>query len=424
MRKKQLIDSLDELDAQQSQTMEQMVKSRNEALKSCEALKLQVEDLEEQLVVNEAKLAAVEEEESDKMAALESKSEELNDKWVTLELALKESESQKGRLEEQTMSQMDEIKRLAYQVMCLEDEKNKTAEKLKSLSSSVGSDLNTCFDSVELELLQKRGDELQTVRLEAGCQAHQLLELTAENDELNGSKQNLHREIENLTEALNLKDEKLNALQIELMNARSELKNSIERILLLTNEHDKLVESVRVMEQAMKSKETEMLSFKENYERLKSVAEQTEADGDRLSKHCKELTETNVNLEEKLKSLKVSVVETQEFARNGDLENEQNNFNGRELCDKVTESSGNSIPLASSSNSSLDIEINRLKSTVVQQEDLIRTLNGKYSSMLRLLEDRSLEIHGNTTLVDIHHMETEVRDRSNLLLCFNNIESF
>jgi len=53
-------------------------------------------------------------------------------------------------------------------------------------------------------------------------------------------------------------------------------------------------------------------------------------------------------------------------------------------------------------------EIARLKAVVSRQEDLIGTLNGKYSSMLRLLEDRSTSAHGSTVLADYHRLENEV----------------
>lgn len=58
--------------------------------------------------------------------------------------------------------------------------------------------------------------------------------------------------------------------------------------------------------------------------------------------------------------------------------------------------------------SSSEEDVGRLKKTVSQQEDLIKTLNSKYSSMLRLLEDRSLSAHGSTVLADFHQLESEV----------------
>lgn len=59
--------------------------------------------------------------------------------------------------------------------------------------------------------------------------------------------------------------------------------------------------------------------------------------------------------------------------------------------------------------SSVDDNVIQLRTTVSQQDDLIKTLNSKYSSMLRLLEDRSMSMYGSTVLANVHQLETEVQ---------------
>lgn len=58
---------------------------------------------------------------------------------------------------------------------------------------------------------------------------------------------------------------------------------------------------------------------------------------------------------------------------------------------------------------SVEENVARLKMTVSQQDDLIKTLNSKYASMLRLLEDRSMSMYGSTVLANVHQLETEVQ---------------
>ena len=55
-------------------------------------------------------------------------------------------------------------------------------------------------------------------------------------------------------------------------------------------------------------------------------------------------------------------------------------------------------------------ELSRLHSTIAHQNDLIDTLNSKYTSLLTLLEDRSQSVHGSSILVEVHQLQSEARE--------------
>jgi len=65
-------------------------------------------------------------------------------------------------------------------------------------------------------------------------------------------------------------------------------------------------------------------------------------------------------------------------------------------------------------------DISHLRSTISQQKDMLDALNSKYASLRSLLEDRSQAVHGSSVLSDVHRLESELRevraDRERLLM--------
>lgn len=188
----------------------------------------------------------------------------------------------------------------------------------------------------------------------------------------------------------------------------------VERLLAVEEEHLNLSSRYKDLETEM-----EKLRKMATMEMKEEVSEKNT--GIELSKH-NDIVEDYKNivntLENRIQSLESEVAllrETNEMKRFVEgsemLDGEANgseiihsNVNSVGDCKNFEVGKQNSDVWKSSS----DEDIGRLKKTVSQQEDLIKTLNSKYSSMLRLLEDRSLSAHGSTVLADFHRLESEV----------------
>ena len=266
----------------------------------------------------------------------------------------------------------------------LERELEKVASEFTLLERSAAaleSDLSSAKEELGKQEIENR-ENLEEVRLGFEAEIRTLRdEVSSLKQLLNASKQtegdeNHLEEIKNENDNLKLK---LLALEAEL--ELQKYSADVDRSRMSGAESNSEMENLR--------KEVEILS--EKLEQSESVSTLYEAEVERLSL-----------LEKHYEELKRNYDRLQSDSRDAAC-------NGSPTVKRCT--TGSSLGSETSASSEVDpkVEISTLRLTVSKQEELIKTLNGKYSSVFKLLEDRSVELFGSEKmLVRLDQLQTEV----------------
>ncbi len=72
-------------------------------------------------------------------------------------------------------------------------------------------------------------------------------------------------------------------------------------------------------------------------------------------------------------------------------------------------SNNNSDEGSAGSSQATELQLEELRWTISQKDDIVNELRSNNEALLRLLEERSVQLHGDNTLVEMHRLENELR---------------
>lgn len=360
-----------------------------------------------------------------------SESEDSAEKLRSLEGKLSEVEEELRRSTEDSKKAMDDVEAkksdLEAERVFLKRRVSELEEQVETLAENLA-ECQKLKENTEAVLAMERRDR------EFGA--------VIDRDLLKQKNLELERELEKVASAFSLLEKSAATLELDLSSAKEELGNrkvehqeNLEEarrgfeaeIMMLRDEVSSLNELLAASKQ-MEGREKHLEKIMKENDDLKSKLLTVEAkledqsDSSDLKPLRTSADESNSNLEnlrkevedlrEKLEqSESVSTLYEAEVERLSSLEKQHEELRKlhEELKTDYDRLKNDSGEKSASSEVDPKVEVSTLRLTVSKQEELIKTLNGKYSNVFKLLEDRSLELFGSEKmLVRLDQLQAEV----------------
>ena len=432
--------------AAQSHLHEELLQLRenlNESQKLSTEYEQKVSHFETELEMLQEKLAASDAEKLQLSSALEN--------------SVGTGDREKEQYEEQIRQLMIERDSLKAQKMALEKELDETetllSEQAKQYEACIqelkaARELDSSSLEAEHEKLIKSNHEKEVKISQLECDCSQLQAQVTDTkdmlqDTINGQQ--------SLTELINEKEGEINALRSENAALKQTLEETtakskglqtdlnrlveVEKLYKLSEENsEKLKQEIETSKSQLRTEEckenTKDSTTSELIDLHRTVKEQTgqiqanqkqidslalEGDGHSDPAVTKLYEDTIQELQSSLSFLQYDMAsKTSELQQAKDkinrLTTEVNDYKAKlaEATSSKESSDGTNSDDGSSCHAT-DAQVEELRTVISQKDDIVKELKSNNEALLRMLEERSVQLHGDKTLVEMHKLENELR---------------
>ncbi len=241
------------------------------------------------------------------------------------------------------------------------------------------------------DMLNDKGNEVSELRGENEALKSTLEQTIAKSQrfqtELDKTR-DLENEIENLKLQFESKDSETQIIDLEAQIAS--LQSSIEE------KNSKIEAYEKQMEEPLESQTPESHTDPAIIKQYEDTIQEHQSS---ISFLKYDLSAKNTELQQATEKVKRLSAEVKEYK-----EKVAELSNAKEISDGTSSNSDDG-----SSSQATELQVEELRNIIAQKDDIVNELRSNNDALLRLLEERSLQLHGDKSLVEMHKLENQVR---------------